>query len=234
MKNFIRKYKRQVLFGSGIFTVLCAVLCTVFFSMNNSENAERQQMSEESVHLAQVAETEEIHSELQSQAQEEETEQAAEEEALLNENVQESVHAPVSGKPDESVQTAAQNLGDEVNRSGGIAKSVEVNRGNSSAKEIGDVSYLGTFRTTAYCACESCSEGWGNQTATGVPARPNRTIAVDPKVIKLGTRVVIDGKEYVAEDTGGAIKGNKIDIYFANHAEAMQFGVRSKEVYLAK
>ena len=60
-------------------------------------------------------------------------------------------------------------------------------------------------------------------TATGVVAQPNHTIAVDPTVIPYGTQVEINGIIYTAEDCGGAIKGNKIDIYFEEHWQAEQF-----------
>lgn len=77
---------------------------------------------------------------------------------------------------------------------------------------------------TAYCPCEECSEGYGTMTATGVTATEGRTIAVDPKVIPYGTNVLIDDKLYVAEDCGGLIKGNKIDIYFDSHSKVEKFG----------
>lgn len=50
-------------------------------------------------------------------------------------------------------------------------------------------------------------------TSTGVIAEEGKTIAVDPSVIPYGSTVLIDGKEYLAQDCGGAIKGNKIDIF---------------------
>jgi 3D (Asp-Asp-Asp) domain-containing protein len=93
------------------------------------------------------------------------------------------------------------------------------------------LNYLGNFRATAYCPCYECSEGWGNNTSTGAVATQGRTIAVDSSVIPYGTKVVIDGHEYIAEDTGGAIKGKKVDIYFDNHEEATNFGVQYKDVY---
>lgn len=85
---------------------------------------------------------------------------------------------------------------------------------------------------TAYCPCKRCSDEWGRQTASGVLAQSNRTIAVDTTVIPFGTIVKINGKEYVAEDRGGAIKGNRIDIYFDSHEEALKFGKQRLTVYL--
>ena len=57
-----------------------------------------------------------------------------------------------------------------------------------------------------------------------------RTIAVDPDVIPLGSTVLIDGQEYIAEDTGGAIRGNIIDMFVGTEAESEIFGVRYAEV----
>ena len=63
-------------------------------------------------------------------------------------------------------------------------------------------------------------------TSTGTVATANRTIAVDPRVIPYGSKVKIDGKEYIAEDCGGAIKGNRIDIFVDNHDNTLEQGVR--------
>ena len=57
-----------------------------------------------------------------------------------------------------------------------------------------------------------------------------RTIAVDPDVIPLGSTVLIDGQEYIAEDTGGAIRGNIIDMFVGTEAESEVIGVRYAEV----
>lgn len=91
---------------------------------------------------------------------------------------------------------------------------------------------LGTFYITGYCPCSECSEGYGTQTATGTVATPNRTIAVDPTVIPYNTEVIIDGKVYVAEDCGGGVKGNHIDIYVENHEETYDV-TGYKEVFKA-
>ncbi len=84
---------------------------------------------------------------------------------------------------------------------------------------------LGTFTLTAYCGCEICCGRWsGGPTASGVMPEAGRTIAVDTSVIPMGSRVYVEGLgEYVAEDTGSAIKGNRIDIYMDSHKEALWF-----------
>lgn len=90
---------------------------------------------------------------------------------------------------------------------------------------------LGQFKLTFYCGCVSCSEQWGKQTATGTTCVEGRTIAVDPRVIPYGTRVHIDGfGDFVAEDCGGAIKGNHIDIYLEDHARCNSLGVKYANV----
>lgn len=92
---------------------------------------------------------------------------------------------------------------------------------------------LGTFKLTAYCACEQCCGEWADGvTYTGTEATPDRTIAVDPSVIPLGSTIYINGQDYIAEDIGGAIKGNRIDIFFPTHNEALQFGVQYAEVVI--
>lgn len=93
---------------------------------------------------------------------------------------------------------------------------------------------LGVFKCTAYCGCVECSEGFGKMTATGVTAKANHTIAVDPKEIPYGTEVVINGKKYKAEDCGGGVKGKHIDIFFDNHSETEAFGVQYFEVFRAE
>lgn len=77
------------------------------------------------------------------------------------------------------------------------------------------------------------SAGYG-RTATGVKAQAGHTIAVDPRVIPYGWWVYIDGVGYRrAEDTGGAMKGGKIDVFVSTESEAVQFGrKRNKTVYI--
>ncbi len=94
-----------------------------------------------------------------------------------------------------------------------------------------DWHYIDNVTLTAYCPCEACCgcyaldrPGGIVYTASGAEAQANHTIAVDPSVIPLGSWVEINGHQYHAEDTGGAVKGNHIDIYFDSHGDALAFG----------
>ncbi|PLS02719.1 3D domain-containing protein [Neobacillus cucumis] len=82
-----------------------------------------------------------------------------------------------------------------------------------------------TVKATAYTAsCEGCS----GTTATGVDLKANpdaKVIAVDPKVIPLGSKVYVEGYGVAtAADTGGAIKGNRIDVFIPTEHEALKWG----------
>lgn len=83
-----------------------------------------------------------------------------------------------------------------------------------------------TMEATAYSW--GCGNGDG-YTATMTRPRPG-VVAVDPRVIPLGSRVEIDGRVYYAEDVGGAIKGHRIDIFMPSRAEALEYGRRMVEV----
>ena len=97
---------------------------------------------------------------------------------------------------------------------------------------IDEPEYIGTFTVTHYCPCYACCKKTDGITFTGTQATEGRTVAVDPDVIPLGSTVVIDGQGYIAEDIGGAIKGNRIDRYMDNHQEALNAGVVQAEVWI--
>lgn len=111
------------------------------------------------------------------------------------------------------------------------AKAEKEKQQNNSIQTPSKVS-LGTFKLTAYCPCSRCCGKSDGITASGTKATQGRTIAVDTRVIPIGKNVIIDGNTYIAEDTGGAIKGNRIDIYFNSHQEALNFGIKYKEVFV--
>lgn len=87
------------------------------------------------------------------------------------------------------------------------------------------------FTVTAYCPCRKCCGAYANgYTATGAKATQGVTVAADPAVLPMGTEIQIDGHTYTVQDTGGAIKGNRLDLYFDNHEDALQWGVQEKTV----
>jgi len=100
--------------------------------------------------------------------------------------------------------------------------------------DLGGSTSYGIYEITHYCKCTRCCGKNDGITATGTQATAGRTIAVDPKVIPLGTEVIIDGQSYIAEDTGGAIKGNKIDIFCDSHEEAINRGRITREVWVSE
>lgn len=85
-------------------------------------------------------------------------------------------------------------------------------------------------KITAYCPCRECSGKWGHSTSTGARATEGRTVAVDPKVIPYGSKIIIEGHTYIAEDCGGGVKGNHIDIFFESHDDVEKFGCKTREV----
>lgn len=104
-----------------------------------------------------------------------------------------------------------------------------VYRGVGGTVTVGGKSYNYSY----YIDCRSTVYTGGGTCATGVPASEN-VIAVDPRVIPLGTRVYVDGVGLrTAADTGGAIKGNFIDIYYEpGNTKFIGYGIRNVRVYI--
>lgn len=95
--------------------------------------------------------------------------------------------------------------------------------------EPGRYSRVLTMSASAYTAYD---DGNSNHTSRGNPLRKG-LVAVDPSVIPLGTRLYIPGYGYaIADDIGGAIQGNRIDLAFESRSEALQFGRQKITVYI--
>ncbi|HZK33478.1 MAG TPA: 3D domain-containing protein, partial [Tissierellaceae bacterium] len=114
---------------------------------------------------------------------------------------------------------------------------VVTSRGNTSFRKAI------TMSATAYdLSFESCGKHPGHPaygiTASGTHARPG-VVAVDPRVIPLGTKLYVESLDGTpdygfasAEDKGGAIKGNKIDLFFESSTDVRNFGRRKVKVYI--
>ena len=96
---------------------------------------------------------------------------------------------------------------------------------NLAIKEWNTWEYIGEFKITYYWLAEN-----GRSTSTGALATEGRTIAVDPNVIPYGSEVLINGHVYIAEDCGGAVKGNVIDIFVEDERMEMYY----TDVYVRK
>lgn len=126
-----------------------------------------------------------------------------------------------------------------------IAKIVEVGTKDMYIASRGNFRFKNSFTVTAtaydlsYASCGKYpgEKGYGI-TASGTKARPG-TVSVDPRIIPLGTELYVesidDTPDYgfaIAEDTGGAIKGNRIDLFFTSGKACRQFGRRKVKVYI--
>ena len=119
----------------------------------------------------------------------------------------------------------------------------EIDKDGDTNQAIEPVS-LGEFKLTAYCSCAKCCGRWalnrpvdedGNEIVIGAIGErlvEGYSIAVDPSVIPYRTEVIINGHTYKAQDCGGAIKGNRIDLYHESHQTALEFGVQYAEIFV--
>lgn len=146
----------------------------------------------------------------------------------------------------DGVETERNFIGEEVTKEPvDQVKAVGVHTAEKRIEKAQDFSYskVITCNATAYdLSFQSCGKRPGDPgygiTASGTHAKYG-TVAVDPRVIPLGTRMYIESADgsfvygyCVAEDTGGAIKGNKVDLFFNTYNECMQFGRRNVNVYI--
>lgn len=175
-----------------------------FLTPDSEKEAKAKKMEEEM-----KSKNAEKQAEEQSRKQQEEIESAIQQQLNANQELLSKLMAEAASKPVVS----------NTNTYAGVPGSVE-------GKTPHD------FVVTAYCNCIECCGVWsGGPTASGAMPRENHTIAVDPTVIPLGTKVVFNGIEYTAEDTGSAIKGNRIDLYFEDHNVASDWGVQNVTVW---
>lgn len=120
----------------------------------------------------------------------------------------------------------------------GLNQMMEIrNSVDSIVEDVGKpvITSAGEFEITHYCTCSICCGDYADGiTATGTVATPGRTVAADPTILPYGTILLVDEKEYVVEDCGGAIKGNRIDILMESHEAAKKAGRFRAEVSIKK
>lgn len=96
---------------------------------------------------------------------------------------------------------------------------------------------LGQVVTSGYCSCQICCGVWsGGPTASGAMPQANHTVAVDASnpFVPMGTKIVMNGVEYVVEDTGAFDQyGVQFDVYYGDHAAASAHGHQTWEAYIA-
>lgn len=102
-------------------------------------------------------------------------------------------------------------------------------------RDISPIPYkeLGEYTISFYCDCPICAKSAkGSKTATGTKPKEGKTIACDGNTLKMGDIVYIETIGVrVCEDKGGAIKGNRIDVYMDDHDIANKIGIRKVNVY---
>lgn len=147
-------------------------------------------------------------------------------------NGQKKVTYKVSYKDDIGIfreELSSEIIKEPVNKIVQIQTRSTITSRGSYSRTTGISGQSGVYKVTAYCACMKCCGKTNGITASGVKATANHTIAA-PRTFAFGTKVVIDGVTYTVEDRGGAIQGNRIDIYMNSHSEALKWGVRYVEV----
>ena len=124
-----------------------------------------------------------------------------------------------------------------VNKIVQVQKKVETSRSADLPRTSGTTTTAvidgETYKITAYCSCSKCCGKTTGRTASGTQATAGRTVAA-PSKFAFGTKLNIGGHIYTVEVRGGAIKGNRIDIYVSSHSAALQWGVKYLPVSVAQ
>ncbi len=112
------------------------------------------------------------------------------------------------------------------------SRSAQARTADATAATTSTVINGQTYKITAYCSCSKCCGKTTGRTASGTKATAGRTVAASSK-FAFGTKLNIGGHIYTVEDRGGAINGNRIDIYVNSHSQALQWGVKYLPVSVA-
>lgn len=95
------------------------------------------------------------------------------------------------------------------------------------------VAYIGKYKITYYCACKQCCGKETGITASGTKVQAGVTVAADTSKLPFGTKIYIKGIGWrTVQDRGGAIKGNRLDIYIPSHNDPMPYNVQNLDVWV--
>ena len=132
----------------------------------------------------------------------------------------------------EKIKLSETVVKEPVNKIVQVQRNITSRAGSTVAKTANNNASTGTptgptriFKVTAYCSCAKCCGKVTGRTASGTHAVAGQTVAASGQ-FAFGTKLNINGQEYTVEDRGGAIQGNRIDIYMNSHAEAVAWGVK--------
>ena len=125
----------------------------------------------------------------------------------------------------EKIQLSEKIIKEPVNKIVQVNKTVTSRSGTTPSTTVSSNASGQIYKITAYCPCAKCCGKATGRTAMGTKATAGRTVAASAQ-FGFGTKLNINGHTYTVEDRGGALKGNKIDIFVNSHAEALAWGVR--------
>ena len=132
----------------------------------------------------------------------------------------------------EKIKLSETVVKEPVNKIVQVQRNITSRSGSTVAKTATTTASTGTatgptriFKVTAYCSCAKCCGKTTGRTAAGTQATAGHTVAASGQ-FAFGTKLIINGQQYTVEDRGGAIQGNRIDIYMNSHAEAVAWGVK--------
>ena len=132
----------------------------------------------------------------------------------------------------EKIKLSETVVKEPVNKIVQVQRNITSRAGSTVAKTANNNASTGTptgqtriFKVTAYCSCAKCCGKVTGRTASGTHATAGQTVAASGQ-FAFGTKLNINGQEYTVEDRGGAIQGNRVDIYMNSHAEAVAWGVK--------
>lgn len=173
--------------------------------------------------------------------QQAEAEQAAEQAAAEENQKEDYGYDPETDTTESSSSSTSSNIiveeeapEDYYGESEEVSESTEDYGSSDNSESETEVSsdssqgtYLGNFTLTGYCNCAQCCGTAGNATASGTTPTAGHTVAMAG--VPFGTQLLINGTVYTVEDLGTPY--GHVDIYFDNHADALNFGLQYADVY---